>query len=304
MQLDIHPDMAELIAAKQAVPSTNDAEVKRSAWDSYGAQLQRPYPPGLVVEDISFDVADGAPRKIALRVYRPAGASQKSPCILYIHGGGFVKGSLNSGDIVAWGISVDYRLAPEYPYPAGLEDCYAALRHVAEHAVEHGIDGERIAVWGDSAGGNLAAALCLLVRDRGGPRLLAQALNYPCLTDEFDSASYRDYALSPGLTTASMKQNWSQYLPGARPTREAYAAPLKASDLSRLPPAHVHVAEFDPLADDGRSYAQRLAAAGSAAELRVAEGMIHGFLRARFAGPSAAAEFARPCEFLKRALLV
>jgi acetyl esterase len=133
--------------------------------------------------------------------------------------------------------------------------------------------------------------------------LKAQALHYPCLTDELDSSSYRDYAFSPGLTTASMEQNWTQYLAGARPTHEGYAAPLKAKDLSRLPPAHVHIAEVDPLADDGRSYAQRLAEAGTPAELRVAERMIHGFLRARFAGPAAAAEFARPCDFLKRALL-
>jgi acetyl esterase len=312
MQLDIHPDMAELIAAKQAVLNTNDSGANRAAWDSYGARLQRPYPPGMVVQDTSFSATDTLPRNIALRVYRPAGASLASPCILYIHGGGFVKGSLDSGDIVAWGvsdytglvvISIDYRLAPESPYPAGLEDCYAALRHAAEHAADFKIDGARIAVWGDSAGGNLAAALCLMARDKGGPRLIAQALNYPCLTDELDSASYRDHALSPGLTTASMEQNWSRYLAGARPTREAYAAPLKATDLSRLPAAHVHIAEFDPLADDGRNYAQRLAADGTAAELRVAERMIHGFLRARFAGPAAAAEFARPCEFLKRALL-
>ena len=310
MHLDVHPDMAELIAAKQAVPATDDAEVKRAAWDSYGARLQQAYPAGMAVEDTSFDVTRAPQRKIALRRYRPAGASAGSPCILYIHGGGFVKGSLDSGDVVAWGVadqtglvvvSVDYRLAPEHPYPAALEDCYGALRYLAEHGPTFGIDGDRIAVWGDSAGGNLAAALCLVARDRGGPRLIAQALNYPCLTDELDTASYRDYASSPGLTTASMQQNWSRYLAGARPTREDYAAPLKAKDLSRLPPAHIHIAEFDPLADDGRCYAQRLAASGCAVELRVAERMIHGFLRARFAGAAAAAEFARPCQFLKRA---
>lgn len=310
-QFDLHPDMAELIAAKQAVPQTTDAATLRAAWNGYGAQLQRPYPDGMQVEDTAITVAGPPQRTLALRVYRPRRASRPSPCVLYLHGGGFVKGSLESGDVIAWGvaeqvgvvvISLDYRLAPEHPYPAALEDCYATANHIAAHGAGFGVDGTRLAVWGDSAGGNLAAALCLMARDRGGPRLIAQALNYPCLTDDVTSAAYRAYAHSPGLTAASMDHNWGLYLAGHRPTREPYAAPLKAPDLAGLPPAHIHVAEIDPLADDGRAYAERLRAAGGAVELRIAERMIHGFLRARFAGPGGAAEFARPCGFLKRAL--
>jgi acetyl esterase len=309
---DIHGDMAELVAAKRAVPQGTDADTLRAGWNQYGARLRRPYPDGMVVEDTAFDVAGATPRKIALRIYRPRNAPQPSPCVLYLHGGGFVKGSLESGDAIAWGIaeqvgvvvvSIDYRLAPEHPYPAAVEDCYAAAKYIAGHGSALGVDVTRLAVWGDSAGGNLAAALCLMARDRGEPRIVAQAIHYPCLTDDLSSNTYRDYALSPGLTAASMDRNWDLYLGGKRPSHEAYAAPLKAPDLSGLPPAHIHVAEIDPLADDGRDYARRLERAGCSVELRVAERMIHGFLRARFTGSAAAAEFARPCAFLRAALL-
>jgi len=310
-QFDLHPDMAQLVAAKLAVPQGPDANSWRAGWNEYGARMQRPYPDGMLVEDIAYAVAGATARKIALRIYRPRNAPQPSPCVLYIHGGGFVKGSLESGDAIAWGVadhvgvvvvSVDYRLAPEHPYPAALEDCYAAAKYISMQAPALGVDAARLAVWGDSAGGNLAAALCIMARDRHEPRIVAQALNYPCLTDELSSSSYRDFALSPGLTTAGMERNWDHYLGGKRPSNDPYAAPLKAPDLGGLPPAHIHVAEIDPLADDSRTYAQRLEKAGCTVELRVAERMIHGFLRARFTGPAAAAEFARPCAFLKSAL--
>jgi len=312
LHFDIHPDMTELLAAKEAVPQGQDGNGLRTAWNDYAARLWRPYPGGMAVEDTAIEVAELPARKIALRIYRPRDVPRPSPCILYFHGGGFVKGSLESGDVIAWGIadqvgvvvvSVDYRLAPEYPYPAAPEDCYATAKFISAHGLALGVDGTRLAVWGDSAGGNLAAALCLMARDRRGPRIVAQALNYPCLTDELSSATYRDYAVSPGLTTASMERNWDHYLGGKRPSCEPYAVPLKALDLSGLPPAHIHVAEIDPLADDGRVYTRRLETVGCSVELRVAERMIHGFLRARFTGSAAAAEFARPCLFLKRILL-
>ena len=307
----IHPEMATLIAAKQAAAESAAATDARAAWDAYGASMRRPYPEGMSVRDTGFPAPERARPGIPVRIYRPAGIADPAPCVLYLHGGAFIKGSLESGDIVAWGVadqvqaivvSLDYRLAPEHPFPAGLEDCYAALSHIAASGSELGIDPRRIAVWGDSAGGNFAAALCLLTRDRGGPAITAQALNYPCLTDELISPSYRTYAASPGLATATMESAWDQYLAGDRPTRNPYAAPLKARDLGRLPPAHIHVAEIDPLGDDGRAYAMRLGAAGCIVELRTAKRMIHGFLRARFDGPDAAAEFTKPCAFLRRRL--
>jgi len=218
--------------------------------------------------------------------------------------------SLDSGDPIAWGIaeeigcvvvSVDYRLAPDHPFPAGLEDCYAAVKYISEHAEEFGIDPARIGVWGDSAGGNFAAPVFLLARDRKGPKIAAQAINYPCLTDELTSPSYAMYAEAP-VTTASMDRGWSLYLGAGRPTSSGYAAPLKAADLSHLPPAHIHYAEIDCLADDSVRYAKRLHEAGNVVVLRAAERMIHGYLRSRFSGPDAATEFRKPCIFLRNIL--
>jgi acetyl esterase len=310
-RFDVHPDMAELISAKQVVARSAGTAAGRAAWDSYGESLRRPYPEEMAVRDTIFTGGGIGDRDLSVRIYRPKSADARSPCVLYLHGGAFIKGSLDSGDTIAWGVadqvgavvvSLDYRLAPEHPFPAALEDCHAGLSHVAAHADELDIDPARIAVWGDSAGGNLAAALSLLARDRGGPALAAAALNYPCLTDVAVGGTYETYATSPGWTTAETDSSWTLYLGRQRPTDNPYAAPLKSKDLTRLPPTHIHIAEIDPLADDGRRYAERLAAAGSPVELRCAERMIHGFLRARFSGPDAAAEFARPCAFLRRHL--
>ena len=309
---DIHPDMDELIAAKRQVAQTTDPRDMRAAWNAYGARLARARPAAMAVRDTAIARTAERGGDIPIRIYRPEGAESPSPCVVYLHGGSFFKGSLDSADTVAWGVadetgavvvSVDYRLAPQHPFPAGLEDCHAVVSHLAEHGEAFGVQGERLALWGDSAGGNLAAATCLLARDRGGPRIMAQALNYPCLTDELTSDSYVRYAESPGLVTANMDTGWGHYLGDRRPTDDPCAAPLKAEDLSGLPPAHIHYAEIDPLADDGSRYAERLAAAGNEVALRCARRMIHGFLRARFSGPDAAAEFARPCEFLGERLV-
>lgn len=316
---DLHPDMDELLAAKRALPRGQDEGSQRSGWTAYAAAMQRDYPAGMQVRDTPLD-CPGAGRDgtIPVRIYRPASAPAASPCVVYLHGGAFIKGSLDSGDPIAWGVAdqvgcvvvaLDYRLAPEHPFPAGVEDCYAVIRHLADHGAHHGaghgaglgIDPGRLAVWGDSAGGNMAAAVCLMARDRGGPRILAQALNYACLTDELNAEAYRTYAEAP-VTTASIDRAWSLYLGDRRPTSDPYAAPLKAADLGRLPPAHVHLAEVDCLADDSRAYAERLREAGNEVVLRTAPRMIHGYLRARFSGPAAAAEFDAPCAFLRRIL--
>ena len=306
---DLHPEMARLVEGKKALHAARTPEEHAHAFARYAAMTRQPYPPGMQVDELRFPGPEGGP--VPVRRYRPRGRASPAPCILYFHGGGFVLGDLDSSDTVAWGIaesvgadlvSVDYRLAPEHPFPAAPEDAYSVLRHVTGHAGPLGVDADRLGVWGDSAGGNLAAVTCLMSRDRGGPPLRAQVLVAACLSDTLDSESCRVHADSPGLTTASMDEYWGKYLGTRRPCHDPLAVPLKAPDLSGLPPALVHVAEIDPLADDGRRYAARLREAGVDARLRVAERMIHGFLRARHLGPASAAEFEIGCAFMRRRL--
>jgi acetyl esterase/lipase len=249
--------------------------------------------------------------RITVRVLVPEGEIRA--LVVYYHGGGWVIGNIEEYDhltrklanvLHAAVVNVDYRLAPEHPYPAAFDDCFSVLADVAANAGRYGIDPARIAVSGDSAGGNLAAAVSLAARDRDGPAIAAQALIYPCLTDDLKHASYRVHAETPGLTTASMGSYWNWYLAGAAvPSADPYAVPLKAKNLAGLPRALVHVAEIDPLFDDGRLYAERLKAAGVSTEYRCAKGMIHGFMRARLLGPDSAAEFGAICAFLRRSLI-
>ena len=306
---DIHPEMARLVEGKKAMNAAVTPQERARAFARYAEMTQRPCPQDLEVEDLFFPGPAGA--QVPVRHYRPRRSPSPAPCILYFHGGGFTLGDLDSSDTVAWGvadsvgvhlISVDYRLAPRHPFPAAPEDAYAVLRHVAGNAAALGIDADRIGTWGDSAGGNLATVTCLMSRDRSGPPVRAQVLVAAALSDVLDADSYRVHAHSPGLTTESVDFFWGQYLGERRPSRYPYATPLVAEDLSGLPPALVHIAEIDPLADDGRRYVERLRAAGVEADLRVAERMIHGFLRARHMGPAAAAEFEVGCAFIRRRL--
>jgi acetyl esterase len=300
--------MQALLDAKADLPPATTVAEMRAGWNLYAARMRRPHPADMTVEDRSV-AGKGGP--VPVRVYRPAAASAVAPGVLYFHGGGFMKGDLDSSDTVAWGlaqetgavvVSVDYRLAPENTYPAAFDDCFSALADVAGNAGSYGVDPARIAVSGDSAGGNLAAAAALAARDRDGPALAAQVLIYPCLTDDIIGGSYRTHAETPGLTTSSMATYWKWYLPGGMPSDDPYAVPLKARSLSGLPRAFVHVAEIDPLYDDGRLYAERLKAAGVPTEYRVAKGMLHGFMRARLLGPASAAEFGAICGFLRKCL--
>lgn len=303
----MHPEMQVLIDSKADLPPATTLEEMRAGWNLYSARMRRPHPADMKVADSTVAGRGGA---VPIRVYRPAAAAAEAPCVLYFHGGGFMKGDLDSSDTTAWGlaqetgavvVSVDYRLAPENPYPAAFDDCFSVLADVAANPGRYGIDPARIAVSGDSAGGNLAAAVSLAARDRDGPALAAQVLVYPCLTDETTQESYRVHAVTPGLTAASMKSYWDWYLAGSpRPVGDPYALPLKARSLAGLPRAYIHVAEIDPLYDDGRLYAERLKAAGVPAEFRCARGMLHGFMRARLLGPASAAEFASICDFLRK----
>ena len=224
---------------------------------------------------------------IVVRVFTPHGEGPR-PALVYFHGGGWVTGDVDThegicrtlanaaGCIVA---SVDYRCAPEFTFPTAAEDAYAATRWVVEEAASLGVDTRHLAVCGDSAGGNLAAAVALMARDRGGPQLALQVLVYPVTDCDFDRASYKDNADGYLLTSESMRFYWDQYVPKADDRVHPYASPLRAQSLAGLPPAVVITAEFDPLRDEGDAYARALAAAGVPVSHRCYPGMIHAFFR-------------------------
>jgi acetyl esterase len=227
----------------------------------------------------------GSAGDIRLRLYRPDGRGP-FPLLLNLHGGGWVRGSIELEDFLCHELaeavncvvaSVDYRLAPENRYPAALDDAYAALEWIAEEAGALGADAGRIAVMGSSSGGNLAASLALLTRDRAGPRLCQQLLLYPVCDADFTRPSFSANGTGFGLTTDRMRWFWDQYVPDPKQRADPYASPLRAPDLSRLPPALVVTAEHDPLRDEGELYAERLAQAGVKARLLRSPGMIHGF---------------------------
>jgi acetyl esterase len=251
--------------------------------------------PGLLIElggpeeavaQVDTRVIDVPGQPVPVRVYRPT-LAQDLPALVFFHGGGFVVCDLDSHDRLcrnlanasgAVVVSVDYRLAPEHKFPAAADDAYGATRYVAEHPSEFGIDPNRIAVGGDSAGGNLAAVVSLMARDRGGPSIRFQLLIYPWVDVGDTSQSMREFSEDYFLTRGSMDWFRESYVRGAEDYREPYAFPMRAPDLSRLPPAMVITAEFDPLRDQGEAYARRLQEAGVPVQLKRYDGMIHVFV--------------------------
>jgi len=244
-----------------------------------------PREPGEPVDRVSDRSVPGPEGEIPIRVYTPEGDGPH-PLLVYFHGGGFVVCDLESHDGICRSltnaagcvtVSVDYRLAPESRFPAAPEDCFAATRWVSEHARELGGDPQRVAVAGDSAGGNLAAVVALMARERGGPALAHQLLVYPVTDHAFDTASYEANAEGYFLTRDMMRWFWGHYLGDSEEGSHPHASPLRAMELSGLPSATVVTAEYDPLRDEGEAYAERLAKAGVPTELRRYDGMIHGF---------------------------
>ena len=224
--------------------------------------------------------------EIPVRVYTPD-ASAPRPAMVYFHGGGWVLCDLDTHDVICRGIahragavvvSVDYRLAPEHKFPAAVDDCYAALVWVQANAARLGIDPARIAVGGDSAGGNLAAVVSLKSRDERGPSIAAQVMVYP-VTDlsTMETGSYSEFATDHQLTKSAMEWFRGHYLSTLEDRRHPFASPLLASDLAGLPPALVITAECDPLRDEGEAYAARLKDAGVRVTLTQYDGMIHPF---------------------------
>jgi acetyl esterase len=228
----------------------------------------------------------GPAGEIPVRIYAPDGP-RPMPALVYFHGGGWLVGSLNTHDVVCRAlanragcivVSVDYRLAPEHSFPAAIDDAEAATRWVAANASELGVDTDRVAVGGDSAGGNLAAAVALTLRDTGGPRLAYQLLIYPVTDHNFLTRSYVENGEGYRLTRSAMEHYWKLYLGSAGDADDQRASPLRAASLANLPPACVATAEYDPLLDEGRAYAERLREAGVPVEYREYAGLVHGFV--------------------------
>ena len=280
------PELAEF-AALAVQPPPTDPEAARARTAAYLDAMN------LEVDTSTLDVDDrqipgpaGAP-EVTVRVYVPKSRAAAVPAILYLHGGGFYAGSIDtehSGaaalarELKVVVVSVDYRLAPENPFPAGLEDCYAALVWLHDHADELGIDTGRIAVNGGSAGGGLAAGLALLARDRGGPALCFQYLGIPELDDRLQTPSMQQFHDTPMWSRPSAEKSWEWYLGDAhgRDDVSPYAAPARATDVAGLPPAYISTMEFDPLRDEGIHYALELLAAGVSVELHSFPGTFHG----------------------------
>jgi acetyl esterase len=285
----LDPQAKELLsrAERSSIPAlhTVTPEQARSLYREMRKPLQPPAPSVSAVVDAAFDGPGGA---VAARIYRPAGshAGDALPVVVYFHGGGWTFGDLDTHDVPCRTLanfghfavaSIDYRLAPEHKFPAAIDDAFAAVQWVARDGAALGLDPKRIAVAGDSAGGNLAAAAAMLARDAGLP-LMMQALIYPAVDMRADTPSHFEFAKGYVLDRDAVLWNLRNYLRTDEDARDPRASPLLASDHRGLAPAYIITAGFDPLLDEGAAYAGKLTAAGVAVTYECFEGMVHGFI--------------------------
>jgi acetyl esterase len=287
--MPVDPQMQGVIerVAKSFLPPfyTVSAEAARRLYKETRAVLSPPVPEVGEVRDLA---ASGPAGPIPLRLYRglDTAAGAPLPLLVYFHGGGWTIGDLDTHDIICRTlannarcavIAADYRMGPEHKFPAAVEDCIAVTRWVAQQAGALGVDAARIAVGGDSAGGNLAIVVAITLRDAGGPPLAFQALVYPATDQRMNSASHAKFGEGYLLTRDNMLWFRDNYLaPGDYD--DWRASPIRAANLARLPPAHIITAGYDPLLDEGRAYSDRLVAAGVPVLYECIEGMAHGFL--------------------------
>jgi acetyl esterase len=280
--MPLDADVADVLAALAALgaPALSEGTVTR-ARANYDAA---PKPPGDDLLRVEDRVVPGPAGDIPVRLYAP-GPGDALGVVAFFHGGGWVLSSIDGHDALARRlaqrsgalvVSVGYRLAPEHPFPAAHEDCWAVTRWLADHAADLGGDPARLAVAGDSAGANLAAGVALRARDEGLD-LRLQLLVYPCVDADGDTASMTENGRSYFLTAADMRWFWDQYVPAAH-RHDPYAVPARATDLRGVAPALVQTAEFDPLRDEGEQYAARLAAAGVPVTCTRYDGVVHGFV--------------------------
>ncbi len=288
--MPVDPAIVTALAQRALRPVTELSPAEARAQSAAVAAAAPPPPPVAAVADLS---ADGIPA----RLYRP-GAAADLPLIVYFHGGGWVVGSVAGSEATcrrlanASGcavLSAEYRLAPEHKFPAAVEDAYAATAWAAAHARELGCDPARLAVAGDSAGGTLAAVVCLMAREAGGPRIARQLLIYPVIDARAGYPSYTENGDGPGLTGAAMAWYVRHYVRTPAEREDPRVSPILAREHRGLPPAMILTAEYDPLRDEGEAYADRLRAAGVEVDARRYDGMVHGFWGFAAAAPSAAA---------------
>ena len=278
----------------------------REAYDGVVAMSGEPVEVA-TVEDRTIPGPGGA---IPVRIYRPS-VDQLLPVCLYFHGGGWVIGSLNSHDPIcrqlsAWGnvtvVSVDYRLAPEHPFPAAIEDAWSATQWIAANGAELGVDSSRLAVAGDSAGGNLSTVTTLRAREAGEPKIAFQLLIYPAVShEELPSRTHPD-TQTLFLNVDLMRWFWENYASDGVDPSSPDVSPMHASDLSGLPPAFVITAECDPLRDEGEAYAKKLIEAGVSVDYRHIDAMPHAFFHMGGVLPAAKAAIAEAAEALGKAL--
>jgi acetyl esterase len=268
----------------------SDPPLARNTLQSFLAALaergfQRPSDDRVEEIERTIPGPEGAP-EVPIRIYMPKERTEAGAGFVNFHMGGFIFGDLEmehlrcltmAAEGGAVSIGVDYRLAPENPFPAGVEDCYVALQWVAEHAKELKIDPAKIAIGGGSSGGNLGAAVALMARDRGGPKVAFQMLFYPVIDDRCETVSMKNGTDLYAWDYQNSLDMWDQYIGKERDNVSPYAAPARAKDLSGLPPAYVITCEHDSLRDEGIIYAMRLMAAGVPVELHNYPGTVHGF---------------------------
>lgn len=309
----IDPDVREpLDQLLEVMPggfnSIPDIVQRRAAVTQMLAALEIPPNPNVTSEDRMVPGPDGAP-DIKVRIYRPVDATGTLPGIYFIHGGGMILGDIDGEDAVATSVceqvdavvvSVEYRLAPEHPYPAPVEDCYAGLAWMARHAAELRVDPDRLAVYGGSAGGGLTIAISMLARDRAFPALRFQMPIYPMIDDRNETPSSHEITDIGLWDRAGNIEAWKWYLGDGKP--DQYAAPARAEDLAGLPPTYIDVGTLDLFRDEDITFAMRLMAAGIPTELHVSPGAYHAAEVFAPAAPLSERIWTRRFEALRRAL--